>query len=263
MVAHFDLSSGGRGRSWEDQQEDSLVSGSDDDGDDCGDSSDGDGCGDTAGGNKRCAQGRVLEKSKDLLNKTKAKVLSETRKRVTGSENKKVREFVTEQVAVQRDLMKKTYKRAGAGAGQFVKNNKEAFKRKQQAFEAKLFEPQYIKLADRLAFTLGVIATFVTQYVLLVHEAQFWYYYAFMAVALIGLKLYLYIPQKFGFFLLDFCYYVNLVAVILLLYPRQATAGAAQAVFGSVEAAECAFFKVVFIMTNGPVAIAIPVWKNR
>lgn len=118
-------------------------------------------------------------------------------------------------------------------------------KRIRDLIEEKENEPSYVRLFDKIGFTLGVLNIAVCQYFLFNYPRSFWLWYS-IVLPLIGFTRY-YHFKKTGlqYFLFDFCYFVNILVFFqLFLYPLSST-----------------FFKVMFIFTNGPLTVAILVWR--
>jgi hypothetical protein len=106
-------------------------------------------------------------------------------------------------------------------------------------------EPSYVRLFDKIGFTLGVLNIAVCQYFLFNYPRYFWLWYS-IVLPLIGFSRW-YHFKKTGlqYFLFDFCYFANvLVFINMFLWPRSTT-----------------LFKVMFIFSNGPLTVAILVWR--
>ena len=108
-------------------------------------------------------------------------------------------------------------------------------------------EPQYIKIFDKLAFTLGVLNLSATQYFVFEEPGKFWMFYSFILPLLLLARYKHFKSNKMQYFLLDFCYAVN-IATLLHLFC-----------FYDTQYSE-RFFRVAFILTTGPLPAAIPVW---
>lgn len=114
------------------------------------------------------------------------------------------------------------------------------------AIREELTSPERALPRERLAFVLGVAALLVTQHVLLMHPRSFGFYYTVLAVPLIIYRCKQYVHRKWGSFLLDFCYLVNVLLLVhLWILPFNPY-----------------FFEIVFASANGPVAWAIILWRN-
>ena len=106
-------------------------------------------------------------------------------------------------------------------------------------------EPAWVLLLDKLAFTFGVLNIGTTQFFLLSKPEYFSYWYCFVIPAFMILRIREFKKRKYQYFLIDFCYFV-LACTFLFLFFFQWSAR---------------FFKVVFIFANGPLALAIIVWR--
>mmetsp|Transcript_55604 Transcript_55604/g.118416 ORF Transcript_55604/g.118416 Transcript_55604/m.118416 type:complete len:430 (+) Transcript_55604:73-1362(+) len=103
-----------------------------------------------------------------------------------------------------------------------------------------------VKFQDKIMFSCGVLNFGLTCYMAGAHPSWVWQVYSLKFVCLLALRLYLYRKEKFGYFLLDFCYFANLV---LLWYLWLAPS--------SVK-----LFRVVFSFSNGPLGLAVIAWRN-
>ena len=72
------------------------------------------------------------------------------------------------------------------------------------------------------------------------------YFYSIKFPILIGLRIIIYRALKWGYFLLDFCYYANMLVIIFLwVYPSQY------------------LFYIAYAATHGPLMWAILTFRNR
>ena len=76
---------------------------------------------------------------------------------------------------------------------------------------------------DKYSFTLGVLGISLTQYVMLLHGQLFKYYYCAIMLPLLVLRIYLYHQYKWQYFLLDFCYFVNVLGTFAEREGRKQT----------------------------------------
>jgi len=104
------------------------------------------------------------------------------------------------------------------------------------------------KLVGKIAFTLGVINLVLTVWLFAGLPVAFCYFYSVKMFALFALRFYLYYKQKFHYFMLDFCYFGNILLFVFLW--------ALPASFH-----ERGFF-VVWGVINGPVAWAVVAFGN-
>ena len=82
-------------------------------------------------------------------------------------------------------------------------------------------EPFYIRLIDKLAFTLGVINISVSQYFLLSRPQDFWIWYSLIIPLLMIVRTREFKKRKFDYFLFDFCYFVLVLTFIYLYFVNQ------------------------------------------
>ena len=106
--------------------------------------------------------------------------------------------------------------------------------------------PRTIQTIDKVSFTLGVVGLMVTQFVATEHPRRFWAYYALTAPPIFAYRVIQYSMIKYHYFLIDFCYYANVACFVQIL-----------ALPGSP-----ALFRSVFAYANGPILMAIPLWRN-
>lgn len=102
------------------------------------------------------------------------------RKRVTGDENTRVRDHVKHRVV---------------------------------QLKVRATEPSAAKKLDQWSFTIGVLGMVFSEYALVQHTELFHVWYAALVPPLVLVKWGIYKTRKMHYFLLDFCYYVNLVLV--------------------------------------------------
>jgi len=109
-------------------------------------------------------------------------------------------------------------------------------------------QPHYVKLADKALFCVGVAYCPFMQWVMLTHSDYFALCYATSIILLLSWRAWSFSRRKLHYFLLDFCYYVN---ALCLLYLWLSAAGPAPRLF-----------RVVFALSNGPLLVAVAVWRN-
>ncbi len=97
-------------------------------------------------------------------------------------------------------------------------------------------EAPVVKTIDKVSFTLGVMMLLLVEYMALERPAQFGVFYSCLLVPLLLARWNLYVKEKFQYFLIDFCYFLNLSCVICTFYPN---------VFNGVLIRAC------FVMANG------------
>ena len=99
---------------------------------------------------------------------------------------------------------------------------------------------------DKLSFTFGVLSICGLEWLALRHGELFPFAYYFIMSVLIGLRFYLYKQEKYELFMLDFCYFMNIsVMVQTAFFPDWML-----------------WFKANYVMTLGPLMVAIIIWKN-
>jgi len=111
---------------------------------------------------------------------------------------------------------------------------------------AKMEEPTAIRLRDKLSFMLGVVGCFVIEACVLQAPQLYPYLFLSFFLPLYVLRLYIYGSLSWHWFLVDFCYFSNFACV-----------------WGIVGApASTTLLIMNFAHTSGPLALAIPIWRN-
>lgn len=123
---------------------------------------------------------------------------------------------------------------------------KQAIKTKKQKLAEKLHAPPFLRLSDKIAFTISIIVLCLTEWFILRKPEWMAYWYTFLILPLMVARYFAYHQIKFHYFMLDFCYFVQ-VLVVLSIYVFKDNAE---------------FFQIVFSMSNGPLLIALVMWKN-
>lgn len=83
--------------------------------------------------------------------------------------------------------------------------------------------PRVVRKMDKYSFTSGVIGICLTEYVMLIHERLFRYYYCALMFPLLATRIYLYRQYRWHYFLFDFCYFVNLLGFLVSLLSQVRT----------------------------------------
>lgn len=113
-------------------------------------------------------------------------------------------------------------------------------------------EPTYIRFFDKLAFTLGVLNIGVCQFFLLNQPEYFWLWYSLVMPAILVTRTYHFRSLGWQYFLFDFCYFTIFLTFIHLLLE-----------WLHVDVIITSrLFRILFILTNGPLIVAIVAWRN-
>jgi hypothetical protein len=109
--------------------------------------------------------------------------------------------------------------------------------------------PKLIKTFDKVAFTLGVLNICFTEYFVVTEPAKYWMWYSVVVPILLFSRWRHFKANQMQYFLLDFCYSVNIFSFVhlYLLYNKSYSDQV---------------FRVAFILATGPLPAAIPVWMN-
>ena len=107
-------------------------------------------------------------------------------------------------------------------------------------------EVPQVKMIDKFSFTIGVVIICLMEFIALRKPDRFpMLYYATLSF-LVVFRFFDYKRDKFQYFMLDFCYFVNASVIIqTAFYPD-----------------DLAWFKTNFVCAFGPLCVAVPVWKN-
>eukprot|EP01117_Protostelium_nocturnum_P007627 TRINITY_DN2732_c0_g1_i2.p1 TRINITY_DN2732_c0_g1~~TRINITY_DN2732_c0_g1_i2.p1 ORF type:complete len:541 (-),score=130.38 TRINITY_DN2732_c0_g1_i2:10-1464(-) len=144
----------------------------------------------------------------------------------------------------QREVMRKSF---DAQRKKISRDNiKRILTAKKKQMETKMQTPPFLRTQDKVAFTLGLIVLLISEFVLLIYPQFMWMWYTFLLVPLLLARYYVYSKSKFHYFMLDFCYFAQ---VMLLVY------------FFAVPHNHI-WFQVVFCATNGPLLAGVVMWRN-
>lgn len=106
--------------------------------------------------------------------------------------------------------------------------------------------PEWVKLIDKVSFTLGVLNISICQYFLFNQPSAFWVWYSLITPILLYSRMKHFKRKGWHYFLLDFCYFTLLLSYVhLFLLPHSRI-----------------LFNVLFIYANGPLTWAILLWRN-
>ena len=106
-------------------------------------------------------------------------------------------------------------------------------------------QPYYVRLLDKIAFTLGVLNISLSQYFLFSQPSLFWAWYSVVIPILWAVRAREFGRRKYAYFLFDFCYFVlggTLLNILVLPNSKR-------------------LFKILFIFTHGPLALAVLIWR--
>ncbi|XP_040580638.1 uncharacterized protein [Lepeophtheirus salmonis] len=109
-----------------------------------------------------------------------------------------------------------------------------------------LKETPQVKMLDKFSFTLGVLIICLTQYIIHRVPWSFPYFFCGLLSFLFLARYISYKQEKYQYFLLDFCYFVNVSTMTqALFFPRNEI-----------------WFKLNYVLSLGPILSAIVVWQN-
>jgi len=108
-----------------------------------------------------------------------------------------------------------------------------------------------VKLVDTASFTLGIVMIMLSEFLLVGYPGGFPWFYLITNILLMLLRYLTYKAIKNHFFMLDFCYFLNVSVLLQSLTCSAATEGFCSA-----------WFKSNFMLSHGPIAVAILAWQN-
>jgi len=110
----------------------------------------------------------------------------------------------------------------------------------------KMKTPPFLRAIDKFAFVCGIVLLMSTEYFVLQRPQQMHTFYTYLIVPLLLIRFFLYHRSKYHYFMLDYCYFCQLVCLVFLyLFPYNVY-----------------FFKLTFTLTTGPLASAVVAWRN-
>jgi hypothetical protein len=111
--------------------------------------------------------------------------------------------------------------------------------------QAKMKAPKFVRFIDRLAFCVGIGLLMLTEFLLLVHPGWLDEVYLILMWSLIALRYHLYHRDLKHFYLLDMCYYAQvLLSYFLVVHPHPR------------------LFQWTYSIASGPLFFAVVLWSN-
>jgi hypothetical protein len=109
-----------------------------------------------------------------------------------------------------------------------------------------------VKLVDTASFTVGVALAFFAEYLLFVQPSAFPSFYYINLILLMLLRYYTYKSINSQFFMIDFCYFMQVSTTLqTLTCPVTSDYGMCST-----------WFKSNFLLSHGPLGLAIVAWAN-
>ncbi|KAF9927930.1 hypothetical protein FBU30_002768 [Linnemannia zychae] len=113
-------------------------------------------------------------------------------------------------------------------------------------FKKNMKKASVVRFIDKVAFTLGMFECCSTPWLISQYPEWIPFVHTFQSTVLIAVRYFLYKRKRWHFFLLDMCYFVNVVVLFYLyIFPQS------RALFGAV-----------WLLSHGPLAFAIVTWRN-
>eukprot|EP00041_Stephanoeca_diplocostata_P027794 m.772165 g.772165 ORF g.772165 m.772165 type:complete len:475 (-) comp23246_c0_seq23:1630-3054(-) len=105
-------------------------------------------------------------------------------------------------------------------------------------------EVPIVKKVDKISFTMGVLVMILSEYILITKPEKFELLFMAIILPVLFLRYHIYRSLNWGYYLIDFCYFVQLLCFIAILYPSKL------------------LFQVLFVVSSGPLCFAILIWRN-
>lgn len=107
-------------------------------------------------------------------------------------------------------------------------------------------EVPQVKLMDKVSFTMGVLVIVLTEFLIMRHPEWFIPYFTAFMLSLFVIRYVMYSRDKYQFFMLDFCYLINISCMAqALFFPDNLT-----------------WFHANFTLSFGPLCVAVLLWHN-
>lgn len=104
----------------------------------------------------------------------------------------------------------------------------------------------FLRAKDKFSFLLGVMMILFTEYILISHPSLLYLVYTIVLIPLLAWRFFSYHQHKHHYFMLDFCYFDNVLLILYLyVYPSNPK-----------------MFKLIFALSNGPLLMAVIAWSN-
>lgn len=117
----------------------------------------------------------------------------------------------------------------------------------QDKIRGKVTNLPFLRFMDKFSFLVSLLLIVVTEYVVLDDPAWLPHLYTALMVPLMIYRFFSYHKANYHYFMLDFCYYMQILSVLLCwLWPH-----------------DLPFFKLFFGLANGPLMNSVIMWQNR
>lgn len=131
-----------------------------------------------------------------------------------------------------------------------------------------------VRFVDKISFFFGVITLLLVEGVFLRAPDLLYFVFLLLCPLLIMIRIPLYYMEKYHFFTLDFCYFVNAMYVLCIGLHALESYGSEKTKLwvnmslenvgweGRLETLNASLLRLVFALTTGPLVCAIWVWRN-
>lgn len=155
------------------------------------------------------------------------------RRALTGDENTPLRDHARKQVEKTSVVVKKQVRKVVTGSSD-------------RRLRDWVKETKVVKTVDKFSFVLGVFVLCMTEFMVLQYPQHFGIYYVILVGYLMALRLYMYARNRWLYFLIDFCYFVNATCFIsVLLLPENPS-----------------LWRLNYAVSNGTLLGALLAWRN-
>jgi hypothetical protein len=107
--------------------------------------------------------------------------------------------------------------------------------------------PSFVRTVDKLSFTFGIAILLFTEFIILCHPQWMGWFYTLLVFPMLILRYMSYHQQKIHYFMLDYCYFVQILLLLWLHFFKED---------------HPRLFMVLFGSATGPLAVAVVAWRN-
>eukprot|EP01118_Nematostelium_gracile_P010000 TRINITY_DN3399_c0_g1_i1.p1 TRINITY_DN3399_c0_g1~~TRINITY_DN3399_c0_g1_i1.p1 ORF type:complete len:411 (+),score=27.96 TRINITY_DN3399_c0_g1_i1:91-1323(+) len=117
---------------------------------------------------------------------------------------------------------------------------------KRHELEKLVQAPPFLRTSDKIAFTLGIIVLCVSEWIILKRQELMPFWYTLLLIPLMLARYYTYSKIKFTYFMIDFCYFAQIILLVsIYLLPQDSQS-----------------FQIAFATSNGPPLVGLVMWRN-
>lgn len=155
-------------------------------------------------------------------------------------------ESINDQIEQRKELSRQRWQRTKDEVDEQKRLLKIRLEKRIQRVSENLKKPTFIKMRDKIAFTIGVANTCFSPLIAGLWPQVLPLVYTIQALCLISLRFFIYKRKHWHYFIYDLCYFINLLTLIYLwIFPSSKI-----------------LFSVCYTLCHGPLALAIILWRN-